>query len=259
MARGRHGGRPDADDGRGERVDQLHGYRRYRRASGRGSYGRSHPAGAITARRARAAPGTRSASSRKTRSRAPDTPYAGRAGATTGRQEHPSRAAASGPPHALSTAAQRACRPASDSAPATKPAVHRTRLLRLRRVPPVLMGLRVDANEGLLQLAAVPYDETIVDWIRTLPQRHYRRETQDWITPARREHLQMVCGLIAELEERGIAVAQRRSEAVDPPSASSAKGHARSRPRCAHWTACSPSRSTTASCAGQMARPASTC
>jgi len=68
------------------------------------------------------------------------------------------------------------------------------------------MALRVDANEGLLQLAAVPYDETIIDWIRTLPQRHYRRETQDWITPARREHLQMVCGLIAELEERGIAV-----------------------------------------------------
>jgi len=68
------------------------------------------------------------------------------------------------------------------------------------------MALRVDANEGLLQLAAVPYDETIVDWIRALPQRHYRRTTQDWITPARREHLQMVCGMIAELEERGIAV-----------------------------------------------------
>jgi len=68
------------------------------------------------------------------------------------------------------------------------------------------MGLRVDANEGLLQLAAVPYDETIVDWIRTLPQRRYRREAQDWIIPARREHLQIVCGLIAELEERGIAV-----------------------------------------------------
>jgi len=70
----------------------------------------------------------------------------------------------------------------------------------------LLMALRVDANEGLLQLAAVPYDETIIGWIRTLPQRHYRRETQDWITPARREHLQMVCGLIAELEEHGIAV-----------------------------------------------------
>ena len=68
------------------------------------------------------------------------------------------------------------------------------------------MALRVDANKGLLQLAAVPYDETIIDWIRTLPQRHYRRETQDWITPARREQLQMVCGLTAELEERGIAV-----------------------------------------------------
>jgi hypothetical protein len=68
------------------------------------------------------------------------------------------------------------------------------------------MAMRVDANEGLLQLAAVPYDETIIDWIRTLPQRHYRPETQDWITPARREHLQMVCRLIAELEERGIAV-----------------------------------------------------
>jgi len=68
------------------------------------------------------------------------------------------------------------------------------------------MALRVDANEGLLQLAAVPYEETIVDWIRTLPQRHYRPESQDWITPARREHLRAVCGVIAELEERAIAV-----------------------------------------------------
>jgi hypothetical protein len=52
----------------------------------------------------------------------------------------------------------------------------------------------------------VPYDETIIDWIRALPQRHYRPETQDWITPARREHLRAVCGVIAELQERAIAV-----------------------------------------------------
>lgn len=109
--------------------------------------------------------------------------------------------------HTLNTAAQPACSPASsDGGPATKPAVHRPRLLGLRRVPPVLMAMRIDANEGLLQLAAVPYDETIIDWIRTLPQRHYRPETQDWSIPARREHLRAVCGVIAELEERAIAV-----------------------------------------------------
>ncbi|MGI8731112.1 MAG: hypothetical protein ACR2LK_14210 [Solirubrobacteraceae bacterium] len=68
------------------------------------------------------------------------------------------------------------------------------------------MGLRVDANEGLLQLAAVPYDETIVDWIRTLPQRHYRSESQDWGIPARRDRLRTVCAVIAELEERQVAV-----------------------------------------------------
>jgi len=68
------------------------------------------------------------------------------------------------------------------------------------------MGLRVDAHQGLLRLAAVPYDDTILDWIRALPQRHYRPASQDWSIPARREHLRAVCGVIAELEERGIAV-----------------------------------------------------
>jgi hypothetical protein len=68
------------------------------------------------------------------------------------------------------------------------------------------MALRIDASGGLMRLASSPYDETVVDWIRTLPQRHYRREPQDWSVPARREHLRSVCGVIAELEERGIDV-----------------------------------------------------
>ena len=68
------------------------------------------------------------------------------------------------------------------------------------------MGLRIDAIGGLIRLASAPYDETIVDSIRTLPQRHYRRESHDWSVPARREYLRSVCGVIAELEERGIDV-----------------------------------------------------
>ena len=68
------------------------------------------------------------------------------------------------------------------------------------------MSLLIDANKGLLQLAAEPYDETIVQWIRTVPQRRYRRQSHDWCIPARREHLLTVCSVIAELEERGIAV-----------------------------------------------------
>jgi len=68
------------------------------------------------------------------------------------------------------------------------------------------MGLRVEIDRGLVLLVAAPYDETIVDWIRTLPERRYRRESQDWIMPARREHLRTLCSLIGELEERGIDV-----------------------------------------------------
>ena len=68
------------------------------------------------------------------------------------------------------------------------------------------MSLVIDANEGLLLLAAEPYDETVVHWIRTVPQRRYRRQSHDWCIPARREHLLTVCSVIAELEERGIAV-----------------------------------------------------
>jgi hypothetical protein len=68
------------------------------------------------------------------------------------------------------------------------------------------MSLLIDANKGLLQLAAEPYDETIVRSIRTVPQRRYRRQSHDWCIPARREHLLTVCSVIAELEERGIAV-----------------------------------------------------
>jgi len=68
------------------------------------------------------------------------------------------------------------------------------------------MALLIDADKGLLRLAAEPYDEAILDWIRSLPQRRYRRQTHDWCIPARREHLQHVCSVIAELEERGIAV-----------------------------------------------------
>lgn len=68
------------------------------------------------------------------------------------------------------------------------------------------MALRIDAVGGLIRLASEPYDETIIDAIRTLPTRHYRRDSQDWSVPARREHLRSVCGVIAELEERGIEV-----------------------------------------------------
>ena len=68
------------------------------------------------------------------------------------------------------------------------------------------MALRIDAIGGLIRLASAPYDKTIVDLIKTLPQRRYHRDSQDWSVPARREHLRSVCGVIAELEERGIDV-----------------------------------------------------
>lgn len=68
------------------------------------------------------------------------------------------------------------------------------------------MALRIDVDKGLVLLVAAPYDETIVDWIRTLPERRYRNESQDWIVPARREHLRTLCSFIGELEERGIDV-----------------------------------------------------
>jgi hypothetical protein len=68
------------------------------------------------------------------------------------------------------------------------------------------MALRIDAIDGLMRLASAPYDEAIVDAIKTLPKRHFRRDSQDWCVPARREHLRSVCGVIAELEERRIDV-----------------------------------------------------
>jgi len=68
------------------------------------------------------------------------------------------------------------------------------------------MGLRVDINKGLVLLVAAPYDETIVDWIRRLPERRYRHGPHDWIVPARREHLRTLCSVVGELEERGTEV-----------------------------------------------------
>lgn len=84
------------------------------------------------------------------------------------------------------------------------------------------MALRVDINRGLVLLTAVPYEETIVDWIRTLPERRYRPATQDWTVPARHEHLRTIWGLIGELEERG---------SVQPATADEAAGLARAPPR----------------------------
>jgi hypothetical protein len=68
------------------------------------------------------------------------------------------------------------------------------------------MALRVDTRDGLVLLAAAPYDDAVVEWIRTLPERHYRAREQAWCVPARREQLRHVCALIGELEERAIAV-----------------------------------------------------
>ena len=68
------------------------------------------------------------------------------------------------------------------------------------------MALRVDSRDGLVLLAAAPYDDAVVEWIRTLPERHYRPREQAWCVPARREQLRHVCALIGELEERDIAV-----------------------------------------------------
>ena len=68
------------------------------------------------------------------------------------------------------------------------------------------MALLVDAHDGLLLLAAEPYDTLIVERIRALPQRHYRRVSRDWRIPARREHLRSVSALVAELDERDVAV-----------------------------------------------------
>ena len=68
------------------------------------------------------------------------------------------------------------------------------------------MALSVDAHHGLVLLAAVPYDEAIIDWIRAIPERHYRPRAQAWCVPARSEQLRHVSTLIGELEERDIAV-----------------------------------------------------
>ena len=68
------------------------------------------------------------------------------------------------------------------------------------------MALRVDARDGLVLLAAAPYDDCVVEWIRTLPERHYRPREQAWCVPARREQIRHVCALIGELEERDVAV-----------------------------------------------------
>jgi hypothetical protein len=68
------------------------------------------------------------------------------------------------------------------------------------------MALRVDARDGLVLLAAAPYDDAVVEWIRTLPKRHYRPRAQAWCVPARREQLRHVCALIGALDERDIPV-----------------------------------------------------
>lgn len=68
------------------------------------------------------------------------------------------------------------------------------------------MALRLDVDGGLVLMAALPYDEMIVDWIRTLPERRYRHTSRDWTVPARRGHLRSICGLLGELDERGIDI-----------------------------------------------------
>ncbi len=68
------------------------------------------------------------------------------------------------------------------------------------------MALSVDTHRGLVLLAAVPYDDAIIDLIRTLPERHYRPREQAWCVPARREQLRHVSTLIGELDERDVAV-----------------------------------------------------
>lgn len=68
------------------------------------------------------------------------------------------------------------------------------------------MALHVGVNRGTVLLAAIPYDDTIIDWVRALPERCYRRKSHDWSVPATHERLRNVCRLIAELEERNIDV-----------------------------------------------------
>ena len=68
------------------------------------------------------------------------------------------------------------------------------------------MSLHVDADKGLVLLSVSPYDETIVDAIRALRERRYRPAEQDWVVPARRDHLRTLCGVIAELSERRVDV-----------------------------------------------------
>jgi hypothetical protein len=68
------------------------------------------------------------------------------------------------------------------------------------------MALSVDAHRGLVLLAAVPYDDAIIDWVRALPERHYRPHVHAWCVPARREQLRHLSTLIGELEERDIGV-----------------------------------------------------
>lgn len=85
---------------------------------------------------------------------------------------------------------------------------------------PAEMSLRVHIDKGVVLLIVEPFDEHIIDQIRALPERRYRRESRDWILPARREQLRAVWSLIGELEETAIDVeiserANRRLARVD--------------------------------------------
>lgn len=68
------------------------------------------------------------------------------------------------------------------------------------------MALRVDTRRGLVLLTVDPYDASVVDAIRELPERRYRHRSREWCVPATREHLRAVNTTLAELEERGIAI-----------------------------------------------------
>ena len=68
------------------------------------------------------------------------------------------------------------------------------------------MALRVDSRHGLVLLTVDPYDASVVDAIRGLPERRYRHRSREWCIPATREHLRAVNTTLAELEERGITI-----------------------------------------------------
>ncbi|MGI8944758.1 MAG: hypothetical protein ACR2GL_00775 [Thermoleophilaceae bacterium] len=61
--------------------------------------------------------------------------------------------------------------------------------------------LEVDIDGGVVRLRA-PYNPQLLERIRRLPDRRYRRDKREWTFPARREALYGLCELLADYDGR---------------------------------------------------------